>query len=302
MVNIPLIQGNSIQDINTSIIAIKKAQKELESLNAFVDNKIKALNLALSGGVGKFIQSISQTEGQIAVEVGELTDIIASGNNQPATSQGVANALSGKVNTDTYTDTNLNTLINTGLYSVGWLGQSWENLNFPIQNFGTVLVGTSPSGNLLQMFMPDGTQVVYVRNCTTHIWSSWKKVLTNDDVTDTVASNNMHSVTSDAVADKLTPYMKPPDGAGDASTLAGLENTIVQGQFAPACCGSQQITDGPDGDVWYNFIYIPHRTGVGQDNYQYGSLLLFNMTSNTNNMWICHLLGGTWYPPQKISA
>ena len=93
MVNVPLIQGNSIQEINTSIVAIKKAQKELEALNTLVDNKIKALNLALSGGSGKFIQSISQTEGQVAVEVGELTDTIVSGNTQPATSNGVADAI-----------------------------------------------------------------------------------------------------------------------------------------------------------------------------------------------------------------
>jgi hypothetical protein len=181
MVNIPLIQGNSIQDINTSIIAIKKAQKELESLNAFVDNKIKALNLALSGGVGKFIQSISQTEGQIAVEVGELTDTIASGNNQPATSQGVANALSGKVNTDLYTDTNLNTLINTGFYSVGY-NENWQGYNFPINHFGTLLVGTTSSGNLMQMFMSDDEQLVYVRNCTWNVWSSWKKVVFQDEI------------------------------------------------------------------------------------------------------------------------
>ena len=98
MVNVPLIQGNSIQEINTSIVAIKKAQKELEALNTLEDNKIKALNLALSGGSGKFIQSISQTEGQVAVEVGELTDTIVSGNTQPATSNGVADAIANQDN------------------------------------------------------------------------------------------------------------------------------------------------------------------------------------------------------------
>lgn len=94
MVNIPLIQGNSIQDINTSIIAIKKAQKELETLNTQIDNKIKALNLALSGGPGKYIESIQEVQGLIKVTEGSITDTIASGNSQPATSNGVAGAIS----------------------------------------------------------------------------------------------------------------------------------------------------------------------------------------------------------------
>jgi hypothetical protein len=142
--------------------------------------KSGAVNLEFGGGTYVAIISVDEA-GNIVNVASTPTNIISSGNSQPATSSGVAGALSGKVNTDTYTDTNLNTLINTGLYSVGWLGQSWENLNFPIKNFGTVLVGTSPSGNLLQMFMPDGTQVVYVRNCTTNIWSSWKKVSLETD-------------------------------------------------------------------------------------------------------------------------
>ena len=95
--------------------------------------------------------------------------------------------------------------------------------------------------------------------------------------------------------------MQPRIG-GNSSTLSSLEVSIVNGTRATACCGSQEITDGPDGDTWYNFVYMPHRTGIGGDNYQYGTLLLFNMTSNSNNMWICHLIGGTWYAPQRINS
>ena len=32
------------------------------------------------------------------------------------------------------------------------------------------------------------------------------------------------------------------------------------------------------GGIWYNYLYVPHRTGVGGDNYKYGNLLLFPMT------------------------
>lgn len=105
----------------------------------------------------------------------------------------------------------------------------------------------------------------------------------------------------DNIENNVEVCMQPRVG-GAGSTLAVLEASIVNGTHATACCGSQQITDGPDGNIWYNFIYIPHRTGINGDNYQYGSLLLFNMTSNTNNMWICHLIGGTWYSPQRINS
>ena len=114
----------------------------------------------------------------------------------------------------------------------------------------------------------------------------------------------MHSVTSNAVANKLNTYMNSleAEGAGWISTLAELESMIVQGVYAPACFVSHEITDGPGGDYWYNFFYIPHRNGIGGDNYLFGCLFLFDMTQNTNNLWICHYNNGTWYPPRKISA
>lgn len=32
------------------------------------------------------------------------------------------------------------------------------------------------------------------------------------------------------------------------------------------------------GGPWYNYFYVPHRTGIGADNYKYGNLLLFSMS------------------------
>lgn len=206
---IPLIQKADVQSINTSIIALKEAQKELETLNIQVNRKISDLNKLLDGldvseigGSGKLIQSIKQTDGKISATSVDLTSTIASGNNQPATSGGVADALLGKVNTATYTDINLNTLINIGFYKVAYSG-NWQDYNFPVAHFGTVLVGTTSSGNLMQMFMSDDEQFVYVRNCTVNVWSSWKKVLNIDDVTNQVTSGDAHSVTSGGVYNAL---------------------------------------------------------------------------------------------------
>lgn len=158
----------------------------------------------LSFDIGTYVAIISVDENGNIVNVASTpTDVIQSGNSQPATSSGVAGALSGKVNTDTYVDTNLNTLIDTGFYIVAWSNQTWNNLNYPTGAYGTVLVGTSPSNNLMQIFMSDNKQSVYVRNCFLNVWSSWKRVLTDDDATDTVASDNYHLISSSGVYNAL---------------------------------------------------------------------------------------------------
>lgn len=46
---------------------------------------------------------------------------------------------------------------------------------------------------------------------------------------------------------------------------------------------------------WYNFLYIPHRTGYGNDNMNYGTLLLFPMTINSANFYIIHRINGINY-------
>ena len=191
MNSIPLIKGNTPQEINTSIIALKKALSELEAQDRLlqgtdkdVQDKIKQINELIEGintHLGTVDSHLDTIDNQITAL--QPVDTVTSGNMHSVTSNAVADALSGKVNTNTYTDTNLNTLINTGFYVVGWSSQSWDNLNFPINHFGTVLVGTTPSGNLTQTFMSDDGQLVYVRNCTTNVWSSWKKVLTTNDST-----------------------------------------------------------------------------------------------------------------------
>ena len=89
---------------------------------------------------------------------------------------------------------------------------------------------------------------------------------------------------------------------GDVGTTAQLQAEIVNNGSAGPCCGSYHITDGPFGDYWYNYIYIPHRDGIGRDNYMYGTLIVFIMTEDTNRMAIKHLIDGTWYVWREIHA
>lgn len=48
--------------------------------------------------------------------------------------------------------------------------------------------------------------------------------------------------------------------------------------------GSARFTkDTHVGNTWWNFFYIPHRTGVGEDNGDYGTLLLFPMAVDSTS-------------------
>lgn len=54
-------------------------------------------------------------------------------------------------------------------------------------------------------------------------------------------------------------------------------------------CGSVNFTnDTRIPNTWYTFLYLPHRDGVGSDNNQYGTLILFPMTdfSNTKGVYV----------------
>lgn len=117
--SVPLIQNaNDAQQINASIIAMKKASKELDekilklnNLNKELDKKIavldnglaqeitdrenaiNALDVAGVGGSGKYISAISETDGKISATASDLATTVSSGNSQPVTSGGVADTL-----------------------------------------------------------------------------------------------------------------------------------------------------------------------------------------------------------------
>lgn len=70
------------------------------------------------------------------------------------------------------------------------------------------------------------------------------------------------------------------------------------------------FTDGP----WYNYLYVPHRNGIGGidgDNYKYGNLLLFSMNGPGKAYRVIYSNGSVIsveefytnaYPPSKSSV
>lgn len=73
----------------------------------------------------------------------------------------------------------------------------------------------------------------------------------------------------------------------------------VQGTYPKM--GSAAFTkDTHVANTWWNFIYTPHRTGVGGDNGDYGTLLLFPMTGNGSSYIIRAGKGGVVSDIRKI--
>lgn len=141
--SIPLIQNaNDAQQINASIIAMKKASRELDekivklnSLNSELDKKIALLDSGLNkeiedrkeainsldvssvGGSGKYISAISETDGKISATASDITSSVSSGNSQPVTSGGVADAIAPLQPIDSVTSGNLHPVTSNAVYA-----------------------------------------------------------------------------------------------------------------------------------------------------------------------------------------
>lgn len=78
-----------------------------------------------------------------------------------------------------------------------------------------------------------------------------------------------------------------------------IPNLVQELRYSSGCMGSANISTEynsmPKG--WYNFIYIPHRSGgangsIDNDNCDYGSLILIGMTM-TDQAWIIEFQSGS---------
>ena len=78
------------------------------------------------------------------------------------------------------------------------------------------------------------------------------------------------------------------------STWTDLIHEVSGSNYGGGICGGSINTAADKGlpAGWYNFLYIPHRTGRGRDSYMYGTLLIFPMTTNASNFYIIHHVNG----------
>lgn len=218
--NIPLINTNDKESINTSLIAIKRATEELNNLikiadekmaqldekaKKYTDDKINALDVASVGGSGKYISAISETDGKISATASDLATTITSGNNQPVTSGGVADIYYQGVKYGADYDCNT---MGEGLALVNQL-----TLNTPykqgltdkyIAYVYTKSISASSNGYRIQFAVSYNGNELFVRSYTDNGWLAWQRELRTNDLTSSVTSGSSDPITSGGVFTALS--------------------------------------------------------------------------------------------------
>ena len=210
--NVPLIQNaNDVQQINASIIAMKKASRELDekivklnSLNSELDKKIALLDSGLNkeiedrkeainsldvssvGGSGKYISAISETDGKISATASDITSSVSSGNSQPVTSGAVYAKLLGFISKDKLPYTtltsgqNINNLRTEGVYQAEYDAIANSLIGRPNEYiYSSFLFVMIPKNNsVVQIIISCGTGNIYVRQANTlqADWKDWHKL------------------------------------------------------------------------------------------------------------------------------
>lgn len=88
-----------------------------------------------------------------------------------------------------------------------------------------------------------------------------------------------------------------------------LNNELCSNQTGGLRGGSIHVQVGQEAknlgipvDKWYNFLYIPHRTGIGGDNNMYGTLFVTTMISNDGTFYIIHRVSGHNYTANRFNS
>ena len=94
-------------------------------------------------------------------------------------------------------------------------------------------------------------------------------------------------LTSTTLSDAYNNELKSSNGLMGSISLAGQES--IAGVNIPA--------------GWYNYLYIPHRDGgLDGDDFQYGTLLLSDMTTGNYNTYLITITGGAFTKCMQIPS
>ena len=161
--------------------------------------------------------------------------------------------------------------------------------NFIYLNAGIPTASTSTiGGSTTPIYMKSGvmTPCAYSLNATvppnakftdTNTWRGIQDNLTSDSTTESLSA---------AQGKVLKGLVDTAANSGDFSSDT-IEGLLKKVQGLSPRMGSANITnDSRIAAIWWNFIYCPHRNGIGGDNPDYGTLLLFPMTAETSS-FIC---------------
>ena len=91
-----------------------------------------------------------------------------------------------------------------------------------------------------------------------------------------------------------------------------LNNELCSNKIGGLMGGSINVAPGVEAKnlgipvgMWYNFLYIPHRTGIsspGGDNHMFGTLFVTPMISNYGIFYIIHRVSGYNYPAHRFDS
>lgn len=87
--------------------------------------------------------------------------------------------------------------------------------------------------------------------------------------------------------------------------LGSNQNGGLRGGSIHVSVGQEAKNLGIPVNVWYNFLYIPHRTGLsspGNDNHMYGTLFVTPMTANDGTFYIIHRISGYNFPAHRFDS
>ena len=202
MNSIPLIKGNTPQEINTSIIALKKALSELEAQDRLlqgtdkdVQDKIKQINELIEGintHLGTVDTHLTTIDGQIIAL--QPVDTVTSGNMHSVTSNAVfwSNLYQNTLNINDTRNENY-----PPSHYLGWVNGQHTHQEFklsavigtPFNSMFCTLITISPwvdfSGGRPTQFVIDtfGSGEIKYRNTVDEgTWSSWYKIANQSDL------------------------------------------------------------------------------------------------------------------------
>lgn len=161
--------------------------------------KSGATTVTLKGGTNVVARILVDEDGNIVNQGMTATSTIEAGNNQPVTSNAVAEEVKKLVPSSTLTNVDLDTVTTFGMYRCNYsVSHPDTQYHYPVTNYG-VLIVVEADGNKGQIFVPDTQNSIYKRSMSGVAWASWVRIITSENITDSVTNANMNPVTSNAV-------------------------------------------------------------------------------------------------------
>jgi hypothetical protein len=237
-----------------------------------------ATNFTIKGGQNIVARILVDENGNIVSQSMTATNTIESGNNQPATSDGVAAAIASKLNVQDAINIDLNTLTIIGFYKLQY-STTGIPLNYPKNSFGTLFVAHGRGEGIQQVFYADNGLEIYVRYYSSNTWSDWEKLISKaDDFTITLNSSvtglyqslkigNLRIITGrfSGLGDGPNKLLFTISGSDDRPSI-DVGCAVVLEKTGLKSVGTLVLTAGGNATIWWD------GSGMTSPNYAFFSI------------------------------